>query len=292
VTFLNQITTSSPQEGQRIVIAGVEGVGKTTLAAASPRCLLVPMEMGYGSMTVHKTPMITSFDDSISLLEEIRGTVLKGQFPYKSLAFDSATALERLINDKTITSDPDVDKAIKAGNPWPKGTNMETVHGGYGKSYGVANDLFAKFLGRCDELAKYGGINIIFTCHVFASRITDPAHGEYDSWDLLLHSPKNNKTYGKREMLTQWADMIGFLYEPLFVQKAEKGQQLVKAIGANQGRQLAIERSPGWVAKNRYGLTNQIAIPKPEIGKPFNGWNYIAQPIYDATSIDLYNREV
>ena len=45
-------------------------------------------------------------------------------------------------------------------------------------------------IGMLDTLALYYGINIVFTCHVFANLVVDPQVGEYSSWDLLLHSPE------------------------------------------------------------------------------------------------------
>jgi hypothetical protein len=68
--------------------------------------------------------------------------------------------------------------------------------------------------------------------HVFAAKMIDPAFGEFDSWDLLLHSPKNNKNYGKREMLTQWADLVGFLHEPFFITKGDQIQQASRSTKA------------------------------------------------------------
>ena len=167
---------------------------------------------------------------------------------------------------------------------------METAHGGYGKAYAYANGLFDEFLKACDELAIFGGINIIFTCHVFAAKQTDPAYGEYDQWDLLLHSPKNNRTYGKREMLTQWADMIGFLHEPMFITKGE-GENLQRAQSKNMGRVLGVSRTPGYVAGNRYGLTGEITIPDPSRHKFGTAWNVLADAIWNAKGIDVYNRD-
>ncbi|HEX8349643.1 MAG TPA: hypothetical protein VF598_06765, partial [Hymenobacter sp.] len=117
----------------------------------------------------------------------------------------------------------------------------------------------------------------------FAAKVVDPAFGEYDTWDILLHSPKNQKTYGKREMLTQWADLVGFLHEPMYV---TEGKTMNKGISANQGRVLAMTRTPGWVAGNRFGVVNSIALPKD------NGWNYLAQEIFQASAIDVFNRDV
>jgi hypothetical protein len=98
-----------------------------------------------------------------------------------------------------------------------------------------------------------------------------------------LHSPKNQKNYGKREMVTQWADLVGFLHEPLFI---TKGQTLNQASSMNQGRVLAVDRTPGYVAGNRYGMTGTIPIPR------VNGWNAVAHAIHAASGIDIFNRDV
>jgi len=284
--FLSQVSSGASQDGQRIVIAAVEKVGKTTLVANAPRALLIPMEVGYASVLTPKAPLITSYDDLFNLLDELRQSCQSGRCSFNSLSFDSATALEQLIHKKVLETDPDVVKAKLTKSQEPKNVTMESAHGGYGKAYNLANDYFGRFTRYCDDLARYGKLNIIITCHVFPSLIKDAAYGEYNSWDLLLHSPKNDKTYGKREMMTQWADMVGFLHEPLYIIKADKGQTITKGVSANQGRMLAVDRSPGWVAGNRYGLTGLIPIPQ------VNGWNSLAHAIYSNTGIDLYNRDV
>jgi hypothetical protein len=278
MSMLSQVSTGSANVGVRVVIAAQEGLGKTTLACSTPRALLIPMEMGAGVIVVRKTPMVTEWHQLIGLMDEILRGAQSGTLVYRSLVFDSATALERIIHAEVIRSDP----AHKPNNK--TGLTMETSHGGYGKAYAVGNDLFDQFTRRCDELAVHGGINIILTCHVFASKVLDPANGEYNSWDLLLHSPKNEKTYGKRELITQWADIVGFLHEPMFVTKA-KDETLARAISANQGRVLAVDRTPSWVAKNRYGLSGVIPIPK------LSGWNAVAHAIYANTGIDTFNRD-
>lgn len=274
--ILDQVTSTSQPVGIRCVIAGVEKVGKTTLACSAPRTLLIPLEQGYAGVSINKTPMLTSFDSFIQLLDEIITKVQAQSFEYRTLAFDSATALERLIHDKVLRSDPTWTEGNK------KAITMESALGGYGKAYQFANELFHGVLQRFDWLAACG-INIVLTCHVFAATVIDPTAGEYNTWDLLLHSPKNQKSYGKREMLTQWADILGFLHEPIYV---VEGERLNKAVSANQGRVLAVNRTPGYVAGNRYGMQNNIQIPK------VNGWNYIANEIYNACGQDFFNRDV
>lgn len=276
--ILSQVETGVRQVGQRIVIAGQEKLGKTTLAIGAPRGLLVPLEIGYAGFNVPKTPMLTSFEDCIALLNEIGNSAAAKKNPYQSIIWDGATALERLIHDAVLRSDPNYGKA--------KGTlTMEAAHGGYGKAYNLANGKFDEFTKLCDALAYSFGIHTIMTCHVFASRVVDPAYGEFDMWDLLLHSPKNNKNYGKREMMTQWADMVGFLHEPMHVIINDK-QQLQRAVTANRGRVLGVDRTPGYIGGNRYRMQGEIPIPREQ------GWNYLADAIYKSYGLDLYNRDL
>ncbi len=281
MSILAGVSNVQTPMGIRLVIAAVEKMGKTTLSCNAPRALLVPLEQGYAGISVHKTAMLTEFlhviqmmDESLATLEYDRqnGTA---HFPYKSIVFDSLSALEKLIHIHTISLDP----KSKAGS------SMETAFGGYGKAYPVASDLCSQFLQRCDTLAITYGINIVLTCHVFAGKVIDPTSGEYDCWDLLLHSPKNGKTSGKREIITQWADMIGFLHEPMLV-SADDGSGMVKGVTLNKGRVLGVERTPGYVAGNRYGLNGELSIPE------VNGWNVIANAIKDSKGIDYINHDV
>jgi hypothetical protein len=287
---LDTIESVTRQVGARIVVSGVEKIGKTTLACGAPSALLIPLEMGYGSIVVPKTKQIETFDELLATVEDIKRRAQAGQFPFRSIVLDSATATEQRIHEKTIASDKD----FKPGNP--KGVTMESALGGYGKAYGYANEQFGKLLTALDELAFYGGINVVFTAHVFASKAIDPAFGEYDAWDLLLHSPKNNKNYGKREMLTQWADMIAFVHEPMFI---TKGDQIQQATSMNQGRVAGVVRKPSYVAGNRFGISGEIPLPTAPQGTPSNliaghSWNQIANAVNVATggAIDLFNRDV
>lgn len=276
MSFLQQVTTGRRPQGVRIALVAQEKMGKTTLACGAPGSLLVPLEVGYESVTTPKLPMIQTWDDLQLLQAEILGAAQRGMFPYQTIVYDSATALERMIHDKTLSRDP----AYGKGNA--KAVTMESALGGYGKAYTYANELFDMFLKQCDQLAVYGNINIILTCHAFASKMIDPSVGEFDSWDILLHSPKNNKTYGKREMLTQWVDLLGFLYEPMYITKGE--DKVARGVSSNKGRIIGLSRTPAYVAGNRYGIVGEVPIPLQD------GWNHLANAIYQSSGVDLFKR--
>lgn len=278
MSILGQVTTGISRGGLRMVVAAQEKIGKTTLCSFSPRPLLVPCEVGYAGVSVAKTPMLQTWEDLVTLLAEITGAAQQRKFPYQTIIFDSMTAAERLLHDYVLRLDPSYKTA-------PKTCTMESAHGGYGKAYNMANNIFTGFLQQLDALAMHGGINILFTCHVFSSKVIDPTVGEYDSWDLLLHSPKNQKTYGKREIITQWADIIGFLYEPVFLMTADKST-VTRGMSKNQGRVLALSRSPSYTAGNRFGMLGELPIPAP----PLNGWNSLAEALYKSSGLDIYTR--
>lgn len=279
MNILQNVSTGVTRTGLRVILAGQEKMGKTTISSGAPGALLVPLEVGFAGVSVAKTPMLQSLDEIRQLLSETIALAQQGKFPYKSIVFDSATAMERHIHNYVLQLDP----AYKVGGS--KTVTMESAHGGYGKAYNMANLIMEDLLKQFDLLAVYGGINIILTCHVFSSKVIDPTSGEFDSWDLLLHSPKNSKTYGKRELITQWADIIGFLYEPMYVVAAEKGN-MSKAVSQNKGRVVGMSRTPAYTAGNRFGIVGELSVGAP----PNNGWNYIADALHKATGIDVFTR--
>lgn len=275
--FLQSIRKGGSATGLRIVLAAQEKMGKTSLCAGAPDVLLVPLEVGFAGVKCAVAPMVDSFESFQGLLNEVTTLAQQRQLPFRTLAFDSATALERMIHDYVLRIDTTKTKT----------STMESAHGGYGKAYSLATQIFDGVLKQLDALAVFGGINIIFTCHVFSAKVSDPTAGEYDSWDLLLHSPKNSKTYGKREYITQWADVVGFLYEPVFLITGDKGS-MTRATSQNKGRMLALSRTPSYTAGNRFGMMGEVAIPSP----PANGWNTFADTLYKSSgnTIDLYTR--
>jgi hypothetical protein len=279
MSILSTITSGPSRSGLRIVVAAQEKMGKTTFASGAPGALLVPCEVGFAGVQCPKTKMIESLEELWELNRELMTAAQNGQLPFKTIIYDSTTAIERFIHDYVLRSDP----GYKPGSK--KSVTMESAHGGYGKAYNLANDYFSGLMAVWDQMAVYGGLNIVMTCHVFASKLIDPTAGEYDSWDLLLHSPKNQKTYGKREMITQWADVVGFMYEPVFISQASE-KSMAKASSQGKGRVMGLSRTPAYTAGNRFGMMGELPIPAP----PTNGWNSFAHALYSSCGIDIFTR--
>lgn len=257
MSLLNTITTTRKPRGRRIIIHGKEKMGKSTFLSQCPGILVIPLEIGYETekQTHAVTGMCTSLQLFIQTIQEITTYCASGQFPYKAIGVDSLTALERLLEKFTIETDPSAS---------PNST-MISVHGGYGKGYDISRKYLEQILNSLDILAITYGIDVICTAHSFAGRISDPTAGEYDQWDLLLHSPKDNKKYGNRELITQWADFVGFIFEPLTIMQTS--EKMSRGFSQDGSRVLGVDRTPAYVAGNRFGMTGEIRITKD------NSWN-------------------
>jgi hypothetical protein len=222
--------------------------------------------------------MINDYTAFMTALAEIEQWVTEGRFQYRTVAIDSLTQLERYIHTYVLSLDPQT----KTG----KANTMESAHGGYGKAYQVAVGLMHQIFQRLEALAMYYHINIVFSCHVFSTKVSDPTVGEYHMYDLSLHAFKNDKNFSTRELSTQWADVVGFIYEPVAVIGDEK--KLHRAVSTGKGRTLGLSRTPAYVAKNRYGIDGEIPLASVES----NPWNSFAQVVYEASNqnIDLFTR--
>ena len=276
--FLDEVQDGLVASGVRAIFSGAEKVGKTTFITSAPDTLLIPLEVGYAGISCKKTPMIQTYDEFSTLLSEIEQQAVDGTLPYRTLAIDSLTQLERYVQQYVLSLDPQT----KSG----KANTMESAHGGYGKAYHVAVGEMQRLLHRLDALAMYYHINIVFSCHVFSTKVADPTVGEYHMYDLSLHAFKNDKNFSVRELVTQWADVVGFIYEPVSVIGDDKKQH--RAVSTGKGRTLGLSRTPAYVAGNRYGIDGEI----PLANVASNPWNSFAQAMYDASNqgIDLFTR--
>ncbi|CAB4131730.1 AAA domain containing protein, partial [uncultured Caudovirales phage] len=115
MSMLGSVVSGPAMTGQRIVIAGAEKVGKTTLACDAPNSLLVPLEIGYASIRTPRIPqMLTTWEEVENLCIELLQAAQAGRIARgSSIVWDSATALERIIHAKIIS----LDAAWKPGNP-------------------------------------------------------------------------------------------------------------------------------------------------------------------------------
>ena len=79
----------------RILLYGVEGIGKSTFGSLAPKAIFIQTEDGLDEIDCDKFPLATSYEDVITALAELRGQ----EHGYETVVIDSLDWLERLVWD-------------------------------------------------------------------------------------------------------------------------------------------------------------------------------------------------
>ena len=90
---LSSITRSGAPRPPRMVIYGVEGVGKTTFGAAAPKPIFLPTEDGLDAVKVDSFPLLKSWGE----LEDAITVLAKEDHDYQNVVLDSADWAETLM---------------------------------------------------------------------------------------------------------------------------------------------------------------------------------------------------
>jgi hypothetical protein len=218
------------------LIYGNEGRGKTTSAARFPKPLFFALERGIPSgIEVAAVESIDSFEAVMSTLREIYAT---GAGEYQTLVFDTLDYLEGLLTE-----------FVCAQNQWK---NIEQP--AFGKGWVACDDQWRRFIRAITAVRDKHGLNIVLICHAMIERIDDPRAPSYTCYVPKLHRRA-------RALITDACDVIGFLAEDLRIITDTGGfQERTRATSA-PGRYLFLEGRPAFLAKNRFGMPEKIAVP-------------------------------
>ncbi len=231
----------------RIVVNGVEGWGKTTLAAFAPdpAILMARGETGYltllGANTVPNVPstLIDTWPGLLALLDELSG---QDELPYKTLALDALGGFERLCHEYVCTRDFD-------------GKWGEKGFASYQKGYDVSITDWLSLLQRLDKINQRG-VMILILAHCQVRPFKNPLGEDYDRYIANVH----HKTWG---VTHKWADAVFFANFVAVIEEKKKNRP--KGIGGND-RIIFTQHHDAYDAKNRYAMQPEIDIP-PEPGQ-------------------------
>ncbi len=228
-----------------ITVYGPDGVGKTSFAAGAPNVLFLDAEGGTLHMDVAREP-ISSYRDLDNALNAMASDAPE-YAEFKSVAFDS---LDWLV--------PKVYEYVCATVKHEKGHTVDSIEGfGFGKGYVHAREVWQRLIGKC-KLIRAKGINVILLAHAQVFSVDSPdTQNAYKQFDLKLPRTPNNDIAA---LFREACDTVAFLSYKRLTLKDDP-----RAIDG--GRVLRTQHAPGWAAKNRFGLPEEISLPELERDK-------------------------
>lgn len=226
---LDSISVGAQLRAPRMILLGVEKIGKSTFASGADGAIFLPIrqEEGIDAIDCAKFPTLSSYDEVLQAL----GALASGEHEHKTVVIDSASALEPLIF-----------KDVCEKNNW---TSIEQP--GYGKGYKESLSRWREIMRALDYLRESKNMASILIGHVSVTKFDDPLGPSYDKYDFDLYKEARSSLY-------RWADFIGFANTKTFVQKekqgfgAEKGKAIDGGMG---GRFLFTNKSPAYPAGGR-----------------------------------------
>ena len=234
-----KISSGVVPRAQKVVLYGVEGIGKTTLAAQAPEPLFIDTEGGTAHMDVRRlTP--ENWAELLSVVDEVAAT----PGVCGTLVIDTADWAEAMAIDHICR---------KYRQP-----GLEAF--GYGKGYTYLGEEFARLLAACDRVIA-SGAHVIITAHAKQRKIELPDEtGSFDSWGMKL-----SKQCGP--LLKEWPDDLLFLNYKTYVITTEDKKH--KAQGGK--RVITTCHRPTVDAKNRHGLPDEMDMCWESLAPIFEG---------------------
>ena len=234
--MLEHIQTGRENKPPRIMLYGQEGVGKSTFGASAPAPIFIQTEDGLGEIDCCKFPLAQSVEDVIIELTALRDE----KHNFRTIVIDSLDWLERLIFDEICK-----EFGVRS---------IEKADGGYGKGYVDALVHWRKVLALLDDLRNKRGMMVILLAHAKVERFEDPENAAYDRYSPRLHKHAAS-------LVSEWVDTVLFATKRMRVSKDGDSRTIAAPIGADGGeRIIRTNGSPACIAKNRYGLPNEIPL--------------------------------
>lgn len=244
---LSDTITTGNKLPTRVVLHGVEGIGKTSWAASapSPYVLMARGETGLETLIdagrVNETPHapeLQSWEEVYDLLNDLRSSSHK----YRTLILDALNGFERLCHEHVCRT--------QFNNEWGKNGFLSYMQG-----YDVALTPWREFLTTLDALRSERKMAIIGLCHTKVTTFRNPEGADFDRYQPDMH----HKTWS---LTHRWSDIVLFANYYTVVAEVtapKSGASKGKGRGGTD-RVLYTERTAAYDAKNRHGLPSEISM--------------------------------
>ncbi len=217
----------------KILLYGVEGIGKSTFGAAAPAsCLICPEAGTTNRIAAFGRLSPTSWEDLMVYLEQLA----TDPHDYKSVSIDSLDWLEPMC----------------WAHVCQRGGKGSIEEFGYGKGYTAALDAWRVFLARLQTLQTARKMHVILIAHSVVKPFKNPDAdvGDYDRYQLKLH----DKAAG---LMKEWAEFVLFAnHEQASV---DAGPNRKKGVTSKK-HVLYTRRTAAYDAKTRLWIPSEIQL--------------------------------
>jgi hypothetical protein len=219
--------------GEKVIIYGESGMGKTTLAALAPDPVFIAIDDGSRKIKDPNTGEDLNHIPGIETYSDIRSALQQsGLFDdYQTIVVDTGTELQTW-----------AEKFVLENYKLPKGGTAHDLRAyGWGEGYAHLLDVMRFILQDLDKLVKYQGKHAVILCQNSSINKANPG-GE----DFIKEGPAlyHDKRFSVRETYIAWAD---------HVVKIDYGETFVdnKKVRGDTTRQIFVKPETYFVAKSR-----------------------------------------
>ncbi|QDK70325.1 ATP-binding protein [Lactococcus protaetiae] len=239
------ITSGPTATAQKVVLYGVEGIGKSTFASQFPDAVFIDIEGSTSNMDVKRMPSPRSWQMIMDEVEDVKQRQI-----CQTLIIDSGDWAERKCKEH-----------LAVLGKWTDSNND------YGAKYVALEKEFGQLVNKLSDVVE-AGINVVVIAHAKLKKKEEPDQmGAYDRYQLKME----DKTGA---MLKEWADIVLFAnYETTIVTDSKTNSK--KATGGQ--RVMFAAHHPGWDAKNRHNLPDKLPLEFGAIAHIFQ--KQVAPPV-------------
>lgn len=236
---LDKIDLTNKPEPYRLLIYGIEGVGKSKFGAESEKPIFISVEGGTSHLRTRdmgKVPVMPG----VNSFKDIKDSVLElitEKHDFKTLVLDSLDWIESFAH-KEIIGDSTKD--------------IIRVNGGYGAGYRESQSMHVGLKDLIERLRVERQMNIILTAHYEIKPVKNPeAIADYDGFRIKLHE----------YVSSLWREYVDCTFYAKFETLVAAPKDGEKVIVTGQGKRLMYTQArPHFQAKNRYNLPFEMPV--------------------------------
>ena len=230
-----QTRKANPNKPVRIMIYGVEGVGKSTLGAKSDKPVFITPEGGADQLTdsegnpIEEMPHVDTWESLKKSIQQL----ITDDHDFKTIVLDSADWMEGLAHKQIIGK---------------SGKTIITANGGYGSGYRQSQNMHQELIELLNEARDRRHMNIVLTAHAHVKPVKDPGLSEdYDAFEIKCHELVSS-------LWREWVDGLFFARFKNMIHKEDDKSRVV----SDGSRVIYTSKQPAFQAKNRYGMPSEV----------------------------------